>query len=280
MPSTVFFAVLFAAILHASWNAVIKNSADKYLSMTAVVVGHAPLAILALPFVTAPVAASWPYIALSIALHTGYQLFLLWAYRIGDMSQVYPIARGTAPIIVTLVSVLLLGEHLTPWQMLAVALIGLGIMSLMLVRNHDGLRNAGAAGLALITSLFIAGYTLTDGYGGRASTALGFYAYATLLNSCVFAGVMAAVKPGLLRRIWPEARTTMLIGGSASVIAYAIAMWGFTQAPIALVAALRETSIIAALLISTVVMKERLDLAKVVATFVTLAGAVMLRVAR
>ena len=280
MPSTVFFAVLFAAVLHASWNAVIKNSADKYLSMTAVVVGHAPLALLALPFVTPPDIATWPYIALSIALHTGYQLFLLWAYRIGDMSQVYPIARGTAPIIVTLVSVLLLGEHLTPWQMLAVALIGLGIMSLMLVRNHDGLRNSSAAGLALITSLFIAGYTLTDGYGGRASTALGFYAYATLLNSIVFACIMAAIKPGLVSRIWPEARATMLMGGSASVLAYAIAMWGFTQAPIALVAALRETSIIAALLISTVVMKERLDLIKLVATFVTLAGAVVLRVAR
>ena len=129
--------------------------------------------------------------------------------------------------------------------------------------------------------MFIAGYTLTDGYGGRtAGTALGFYAYATLLNSIVFGGVMAAFKPGLLRRIWPEARRTMLLGGSASVVAYAIAMWGFTQAPIALVAALRETSIIAALLISVVVMKERLDLTKLVATFVTLAGAVVLRVAR
>ena len=280
MDSTVFFAVIFAAVLHAAWNAVVKTAADKTLSMTALVIGHAPLALLTMPFVPLPGVESWPFIVLSILLHCGYQLFLTRAYHAGDMSQVYPIARGTAPIIVTLVSVLVLGERLSAMQLLAVALIGAGIMSLVLVRGHDGARNGGAAKLALITSLFIAGYTLTDGLGGRAAgTALGFYAVATFLNSVVFGSIMAVAKPGLLGRVWPEARLTLLVGGSASVFAYGIAMWGFTQAPIALVAALRETSIIAALLISVVFMKERLDRTKLVATFVTLAGAILLRVA-
>ena len=197
------------------------------------------------------------------------------------MSQVYPIARGTAPIIVTLVSIVVIGEILTPMQLTAVALIAAGIMSLLVVRGSDGLRNGKAAGLALTTSVFIAGYTLIDGLGARvAGTALGFYAYATILNAVVFATIMAVAKPGLLTRVWPEARLTALIGGGASFVAYAIAVWGFTRAPIALVAALRETSIIIALLISVVVMKERLNLTKLVSTFVTMAGAILLRVAR
>ena len=281
MDATVFFAVIGAAVLHASWNAVVKNSSDKYLSMTAVVLGHAPLAIVALPWVPMPPAASVPYMLASTVLHTGYQLFLLWAYRAGDMSQVYPIARGTAPIIVTLVSIVFIGEILTPLQLTAVALIAAGIMSLLVVRGSDGLRNGKAAGLALTTSVFIAGYTLIDGLGARvAATPLGFYAYATILNAVVFANIMALAKPGLLTRVWPEARMTALIGGGASFVAYAIAVWGFTRAPIALVAALRETSIIIALLISVVVMKERLNLTKLVSTFVTMVGAILLRVAR
>ena len=281
MDATVFFAVLFAAVLHASWNAIVKNANDKYLSMTAVVLGHVPLALLALPFVPRPEAGSIPYILLSAALHAGYQLFLLWAYRVGDMSQVYPIARGTAPIIVTLVSVFVIGEHLTPLQLTAVALIGAGIMSLLGVRGSDGLRNSKAASLAVITSIFVAGYTLTDGLVARAAnTGVGFYAYATILNAIVFAGIMIFAQPGILGRVWPEARTTAFIGGGASFVAYAIAVWAFTRAPIALVAALRETSIVVALLISVVVMKERLNLVKLVSTFVTTAGAVLLRVAR
>ena len=281
MDATVFVAVLLAAVLHASWNAVVKNSADKYLSMTAVVLGHAPIAILLLAVAPVPAASSIPYMIVSTALHQGYQLFLLWSYRAGDMSQVYPIARGTAPMVVTAVSVLLLGEALTTAQLIAVGLIGAGIMSLLVVRGGDGLRNPKAAALALTTSAFIAGYTLVDGLGARnAGTGVGFYAWETVLNALTFAAIMRVYRPGLVSRVWPEARMVCLVGGGASFIAYVIAVWAFTLAPIALVAALRETSIIIALLISVVVMKERLSLAKLVSTFITTGGAVLLRVAR
>ena len=184
MDITVFVAVLSAAVLHATWNAIVKGSADKFLSMTAVVLGHVPLALLALAWVDHPDLSSWPYIVASAILHAGYQLFLLWSYRVGDLSQVYPIARGTAPILVTLVSIFVLGETLTTAQLMAVTLIGIGIMSLVFVRGSDGLRNGKAALLALITSGFVASYTLVDGLGARASnSSVGFYVYATALKS-------------------------------------------------------------------------------------------------
>jgi drug/metabolite transporter (DMT)-like permease len=281
MDATVFFAVIFAAALHASWNALVKSSADKYLSMTAVVIGHAPLAALALLFVDLPPLSAWAWVMASASLHVGYQTFLMWSYRAGDMSQVYPIARGTAPIIVAIVSVTWLGEILTRPQWIGIAAIAAGILSLLFVRGRDGLRNPNAAVLALITSLFVASYTLVDAYGARATgSAIGYYSVATLLNTAVFAVGMAWAQPGILGRIRSEAWRPAIIGGPASYVAYAIAVWAFARAPIPLVAALRETSIIFALLISVVWMHERLDLSKLAATFITTFGAIVLRFAR
>jgi drug/metabolite transporter (DMT)-like permease len=281
MDATVFSAVIFAAALHATWNALVKSSSDKYLSMTAVVMGHAPLALLAFIWVDLPPWSSWPWVIGSASLHVGYQMFLMWSYRAGDMSQVYPIARGTAPIIVAIVSVTMLGEILTKPQWAGIAAIAAGILSLLFVRGRDGLRNPNAAVLALVTSFFVACYTLADAYGARVSgTPIGYYSVATLLNTVVFAAAMTWAQPGILGRIRTEALKPALIGGPASYVAYAIAVWAFARAPIPLVAALRETSIVFALLISVIWMKERLDLSKLTATFVTTFGAVVLRFAR
>ena len=281
METSVFLIVLLAALLHATWNAVVKGGADKHLGMTAVVLGHIPISIIAILFVPLPGIASWPYFLAGIVLHIGYQLFLLNSYRFGDLTQVYPIARGTAPILVALISVLLLGVTLTTSQLLPVFMIAIGIMSLTLVRQRDGLRNPRAAILAFITGCFIAGYSLNDGLGARAAgTAVGFYAWLSLVNAILFAGIMRVMKPGLLSRVTTEGRRAFLLGGPASFAAYALVVWAFTQAPIALVTALRETSIIAALLIGVFFLKERLDLAKVASTVITLSGAILLRLAR
>jgi len=281
MDSTIFIAVMAAAMLHAVWNAVVKGGRDKHLGMTAVVLGHTPLAILALPFVPVPAIESWPYLAGGIALHLGYQLFLLSSYRIGDLTQVYPIARGTAPMLVAGVSVVFLGVELSSGELTAVLMIGAGIMSLSLVRQKDGLRNGRAAAMAFATGCFIAGYSLVDGLGARqAGTAIGFYAWLTIVNALLFALIMAVIRPGLLRRLPSEAAPAMIFGGSASFIAYALVIWSFTHAPIALVTALRETSIIFALLIGVVFLKEKLDLAKLFSTVVTLSGAILLRYSR
>jgi len=216
-----------------------------------------------------------------MVLHIGYQLFLLNSYRIGDLTQVYPIARGTAPILVALVSVFILGVTLSPSQLLPVLMIAIGIMSLSLVRQRDGLRNPRAAALAFVTGCFIAGYSLNDGLGAReAGTAIGFYAWLSLVNAVLFALIMRITKPGLLTRVPTEGRRAFLLGGPASFAAYALVVWAFTQAPIALVTALRETSIIVALIIGVFFLKERLDLAKVASTAITLTGAILLRFAK
>jgi drug/metabolite transporter (DMT)-like permease len=271
-------AVIAAAALHAVWNALAKGGEDKHLSMTAVVLGHTPIALCILPFVPSPEPESWPYLLAGIALHVGYQVFLLTSYRIGDLTQVYPIARGTAPLLVAGISTAFLGVELNLLETAAVLTIGVGIMSLSCVQQHDGQRNIKAGTLALLTGCFIAGYSLVDGMGARlAGTALGFYGWMAIGNAIIFAALMALVRPGTIGSIHQKAKRTFVLGGSASFLAYALVVWAFTQAPIPLVTAVRETSIVFALIIGVLFLKERLDLAKVFSTFVTLLGAIMLR---
>jgi hypothetical protein len=169
--------VLIAALLHESWNYLVKRAEDKHLSMSAVVLGHTPFAAAALLCTSIPEPNSLPYVISGAVLHTGYQLFLLYSYRIGDLSQVYPLARGVAPLFVAGISVLLLGINLSQFELVAIFTIGIAIMSLTLVRRSDGLRNGRATSLAIITGGFIAAYSIVDGLGARqAGTALGFSA--------------------------------------------------------------------------------------------------------
>ncbi len=281
MSWAVFAAVICAAVLHAVWNALVKSGADTHLSMAAVMMGHVPIALVILPFVPLPTAESLPWMLAGAVLHVGYQIFLLSAYRIGDLTQVYPIARGVAPLIVAGVSVGALGVHLDRMELTAIAIIATGIMSLSLVRQGDGQRNGPAALLALGTGCFIAGYSLVDGIGARVTgSVLGYYAWETVGNTLGFAVWLSVTRPGVLRRVPREGLRLFLVGGSASFAAYALVIWGFTQAPIALVTALRETSIVFALLIGVFFLRERLDLAKVFSTAVTLFGAVLLRASR
>ncbi len=281
MTTTVFFAVLTAAFLHAAWNAMVKGGADKRVTMAAVMLGHVPPAALALLFVPTPSIESLPWVIAGIIAHLGYQVFLLGAYTKGDLSQVYPIARGLAPLLVTAVSVVLLGERLTLLETTAVGMIAMGLMSMALLRGTDGARNSEAVKLALITGCFIASYSLIDGYGARVSgSPVGFYAYLGTGNAVLFAIYIRLRHPGVLRRMFTSARRVFFIGGTASFTAYAIVIWAFTQAPIALVTALRETSIVFAVLIGVVMFKERLDRSKVIAVAATLLGAGLLRVAQ
>lgn len=274
----VLLIVLFAAALHATWNALVKGAPDKLISMTAVVLGHVPFAMLALPLVPLPDMVSLPYIVAGATLHVGYQLFLFWAYRHADLTQVYPIARGTAPLIVAGFSVLVFRETLSTMQLIAITTIGCGIMSLVLVRGSQGMHNPRGAALALVTGFFVAGYSMVDGYGARAAgTAVGFYAWETILNAVAFAVIVAVASPGVLQRTIRDHKKLMAIGGGASFAAYAMVVWAFTQAPIAVVTALRETSIVFALLIGVFFLKERLNLLKLVSAMLTMLGALMLR---
>jgi len=279
MTSTVFFVVLFAAFLHAMWNSMVKGDGDKQLAIAAVVFGHIPIALILIVFVDVPESASWPYIAAGALLHVGYQLFLAQAYKAGDLSQVYPIARGSAPLVVTIISVLFLGVVLSPVQLMAVVIIAAGIMSICLVRGTDAKINYQGIRLALVTGMFIASYSLVDGLGARvAGTAVGYYSWLTILNGLIFFSVMVVVRPTIFRDIVTRAKTVLLVGGTASYAAYAMVTWAFTQSPIALVTALRETSIVFALLISSYHLKERLGWPKLLAAIITLGGVVLLRI--
>ncbi|MGR3539856.1 MAG: EamA family transporter [Hasllibacter sp.] len=279
MTATVFLAVLLAALLHAGWNAVVKGGRDKLAGMAGMSLGHAVpggLAVLAFPAVDP---ACWPWIAGSVLLHFGYQWFLLHAYRLGDLSQVYPLARGSAPLIVTLVSTYALGATLSGPEVAAVLTIAAGILSIGLART--GRANPGAVGAALVTGLFIAAYSLADGVGARISgSPVAFFGWIAFLGALPFGLYAETRRPGLVLSLPRVAPAAFFGGGWASFTAYAIVVWAFTQAPLALVTALRETSIVFALLIGALVLRERVDLPRIASTFVTLIGVALMRLAR
>ena len=278
MTLTIFLVVLCAAAIHASWNALVKSTANKVVSMTAVTIGHAPLALLALPFVPPPPLEAWPYLAGSVVVHTGYQLSLMRTYRLGDYTQVYPIARGSGPALVALFSLTVLDAGLGVGELLGIALIVLGSFTLGLVKGRDGLRNPTAGGAALITGVFIASYSLLDGLGARASGhAIGYITWMTLTNALVFACLMAALDKNALKATFTVGLRPLILGGGGSVLAYALVVWAMTHAPIAVVTALRETSTVFALFIGVIFLGEKLTGGKILATCLVLAGVITLR---
>ena len=281
MTTSVFLVVLLAAFIHAAWNAAAKGSGDKMRFMVGLVLGHAPFALLALLFVPLPAWESWPYVAGGAALHLFYQLFLQQSYRHGDLTHVYPLARGTAPLLTATLSVLWLGEQLSAAQWAGILVIAIGLTSLIAVRRADGIWDARSAATALATGCFTAGYSLVAGMGARiGGTALGFYAMLSLLNAAAMAGLVEWRSPGLVRAVVRDAWRPALMVGGASFTAFALVIWGFTQAPIGLVAALRETSVIFALLIGVFVLGERLNLLKLFAATVTTSGALLVKLSR
>lgn len=278
MSVSVMLLVLLAAALHASWNYSVKKNADPDQSMTAVVIGHSPIALIIFAFAPFPAAMSWPWIVVGAILHVLYQWFLMSAYRLGDLSNVYPLARGSAPLIITLVSILFLDQRFLPLELLAIAIIILGILSQ--TQFTQGKKQLQAAGLSLITGLIIASYSLVDGHGARlAETALGFYAALALINTGLLVLLMWWRRPGLVTRVWKQNQQLAITGGTASFAAYALVIWAFTQAPIALVSALRETSILFAVVLGMVLLKEKPTPRKLVSVVLMVLGLVLLRLA-
>lgn len=281
MDFHVFLVVLLAALCHATWNAFVKVDGDRLTFMGVMLAASGGAALAATPFLPLPAPESWPYITLSVLLHQGYTIFLLLAYRYGDLSHVYPLARGSAPLIVAVLSLALLGEQLSRGALLAVLLIGAGIVSLSFTRGAQGLRNPWAVFFALGTGLFIAGYTVADGAGARlAGSAHGYSAWALGLEGLPIAGYVLWTRRSRastpIGRVWKQAA----LMGLVSLAAYWTVIWAMTVAPIPLVAALRETSIVFAVLFGVLFLKERLSLARLAATFVTLAGAALLKINR
>ena len=279
MSPQVIAIVLFAALLHAGWNFLVKRSDDAYQGMCAVVLGRVPYGLAVLLVSPSVPASSYFYVVIGALLHVGYQLFLQHSYRFGDLSQVYPMARGSAPLIVALASVAFLDVSYDVFQVSALALIATGLMGLAWRGFYPGAENRyRAAILAVAAGIFIASYTMIDGLGARiAGTALGYYGSVTVLNALIYAVTMNRLRPGLVRRTiihhWPQS----LASGGASFSAYALVVWAFTREPIALVASLRETSILFSLLLGVIFLNERLSLVKTLAIVSTMTGVVLLR---
>ena len=258
MATNVFLAVIFAAFLHAVWNAMVKSHKDKAVAVAAIILGHIPAALIIISFVPMPTIESVPYIFMSAIIHQGYQWFLLSAYNHGDYTKVYPIARGIAPVITTILSLIFIGVVLTRHELFGILIISFGILSLSF-QYKNTFQNNKAVIFALLTGFFIALYSTVDGYGARLSLSpLSFIGWSFILNGLIFPFFLKFMnEPNIIKRVFREAKSLFLIGGTISYIVYAIVVWAFTKAPIPLVGALRETSIIIALLIGTLILKER-----------------------
>jgi drug/metabolite transporter (DMT)-like permease len=281
LTTGVFLAVLAAAFMHAGWNALIKVRLDPFLSISLMSLGMAAISLACVIFVAVPAGWTWMWIGLSVVLHTGYKLFLVRAYRIGDLGQVYPLARGTAPLLTALGSAVLIGEVVSLSAGIAIAALCLGIL-LMSLRGAGTAAQFGRSTVlyALGTSGFIALYTLVDGVGGRsAPSASSYTVWLFLLDGLAMGLVCIAVRgPATVAGLLPAWRTG-LGTGALSLGAYWIVIWAMTQAPIAAVAALRESSILFALVLSTVMLKERLTAWRIAAGVLILAGVAGLRIA-
>lgn len=270
-------AVLFGALLHAGWNATVKASTDKALD-TAVI--HLAGSLLALPllfWVGLPNREAWPFILASVLLHVAYFSALAGAYRHGDLGLTYPLMRGTAPLLVALSASLAVGESLSPLSWAGVLGVSCGVLALGFSRH--AMDSPRAVAFALANAVVIAAYTVVDALGARTSGNAWQYVMALyLLNGWPF-GLLVLQRRGLARA-WPYARARAplaLVGACASLGSYGIALWAMTRAPVATVAALRETAVLFAALIGTWLLKEAFTLRRAVGTAAIVAGIMALR---
>ncbi len=278
MSLTVFFAVIIAAFFHAFWNAMVKKGDDKYISLTAIVLGHLPISIAVIFFTPLISIQSIPYIFISVIFLTGYEWCLLSAYRLDDLTKVYPIARGTAPIFIVIFSLLLFDLNISKFELTGILVISFGIIALSF-QNVKTFKGYSAIVYAFSTGLFISGYSITDGFGARESASpLNYTAWLFVLNAVTFPILLVIMKkPVMVEKVFREGKKIFLIGGTFSYSVYATITWAFTQAPVPLVAALRETSIIFGLLIGTFFLKEKLTSLKSVAVLTIFFGVILLK---
>lgn len=273
MPTHITLLILFAALLHASWNALLRGGADRLWSMTMMCIAVAIACAVAAIFMVPPAPASWGYATLSAFLHVGYNLFLVRSYRLGDLGQTYPIARGSSPVLITLGAAIFVGEHIAPGTLLGIALVSGAIISLAFSGRK---LSVPSLPYALGTGCFIAAYSVTDGIGTRLSGAPLSYAVWMcaswgVLMPLVYIGLRDArslfsIRPGML---------TALAGGWVSLLAYAIVIYAMNEAPLGAVSALRETSVLFAAVIGYLFLGETLTVRRILACTV-IAGGILL----
>jgi drug/metabolite transporter (DMT)-like permease len=270
--------VLLAAVMHASWNAIAKSGASKLLDITTMAVAAGAICAAALPFLPAPERASWPWLSTSVLLHVFYFVALAGAYRWGDLSHAYPLMRGIAPLLVALFGALLLEDTLSVAMWIGVLLISTGILLPFLLRPAViGMPGRGTL-FALSNAAIIASYTLVDGQGTRLSASpVAYSLWLFTLNAFPLAALALACHGGGVWRHMRQRWAPGAIGGFLTIASYTIVLWAMTRAPIAAVAALRETSVIFAALIGTVLLKEQMGRPRITGAVVVACGIAALR---
>ena len=271
--------VLFSALMHAGWNLFLKKSPDRLVTMATLHLVSGVIGIAAVPFLPTPYSESWPYIFASVVLHLGYQLFLVKAYIYGDLGQVYPIARGLSPLLLVFVSVFWIGEELSTKMMIAIGLITMGIFSLMFRGKIFFDHSFRPVFYALLTGSFIAAYTLADGLGVRFSgNAVSYVLWLMALECWPLLAITLYLRKRTVLSSLSQNWKFAVPGGILSVSAYGIVVWAMQHSPIALVSALRESSVVIAALLSIWVLKEKTTATHLVSVTMVAAGVILTRI--
>jgi drug/metabolite transporter (DMT)-like permease len=279
VTNLVFLAVLFAALCHVGWNALIKVGLDPLATTALIAIGSAVVGVVSLPVAGLPETAAWPWLAASAIIHVGYFAALVESYRTGDLGQVYPIARGAAPLMTATASLIFVGEKLSVSGWAGIAALAAGVLLLSARGGRELARvDRRAIGFAFVTALTICAYSVVDGVGARLSHNPQSYVLLLLTGNALLLAPYAlwrepkAVRSAL-RRFWLRG----LGGGVLQTLSYGIALWAMTLAPIAIVAALRETSVLFGAVIAVTVLKEPLRLTRFGAVLLILCGLVLIR---
>lgn len=278
VSTTVIAAVLFAALMHAGWNFIVKAGSDRLLDTMGVAVGASLIAGCLLPFVPLPAPASWPWLAATVCVHVAYFTLLVASYNRADLSLAYPVMRGAAPLLVA-AACPLLGEPVSTGLLLGIALVAGGIMLPALIGLRSGVVRLSSLGFALANSVVIALYTIWDGFGVRLSgSALSYTLWLFFLNSWSIFGISlwrrdAGSVVAHFRSFWPR----IVVGACMTIGSYGIALWAMTHAQVAAVAALRETSVIFATLLGAIALKETLGSWRILGATAVAAGIAVVR---
>jgi len=280
MATLVFLAVLFAAACHAGWNALIKVGLDPLSTTTLISIGSGAVGLAAVPFVGVPAGAAWPWLIASVIVHLFYFAALIESYRTGDLGQVYPIARGAAPLMTASAATVFVGEKLSlvGWAGIVALVAGVFLLSARGGRELAAIDRRSVA-FALLTALTICVYSVVDGIGARLSANAGAYSLWLFVGNAFLLVPYALWRNGYgpfaaMRSYWRRG----LAGGAMQALSYGIALWAMTLAPIAIVATLRETSVLFGAAIAVAVLKEPLRPVRIVAAVTIVCGLVLIRV--
>jgi len=279
MDPIVFTAVIIASMLHATWNGMVKKHSNKVTALSAIILGHVPISIIAVIFLPMPSFDSLPYIIVSAFIHQGYNWFLLKSYSVGDLTKVYPIARGFGPIIATIISIFFLGLIISKASILSISLVCAGILIISLF-GYKTINNLNIIKYSLITGFFIGLYTVIDGYGARVSlSAISYMSWGFILSAMLFPILLKINKyDNIFRNIINDGKAIFWIGGSISYLVYGVVIWGFTKAPIPMVSALRESSIVFVIFIGIFFLDEKINLAKIISIILIFFGVIGLKI--